>query len=295
MNLTQLRAFDAIVRTGSFTAAAQQLHISQPAVTSHIRQLEAYYQVSLFRRQGRRVVPTDLGVELAEVARELFHHEERAVDLLEGHRRLRRGTLRLAADGPYRAVPLVAAFRERYPGIRVSLWIGSTGAVQEAIIEERCDLAVQAHVQADERLLVVELSSENIIVFVSADHPWARAGRSSVHITELDAQPIVIREPGSTTRRRFDEACTQAGVSPDLSIETTSRETVKEAVAANLGIGVIAREELRADERFWPLAVEGADMRYTDQVVCLRRRAELRLLREFLYLAERHAAELAAG
>lgn len=285
MNLSQLRAFNAVIRTGSYTAAAEHLGVSQPAITAHVRQLEAYYEVDLIRRQGRASVPTELGTQLAQISRELFHYEEKAVDLLAGHKQLKTGTLHIAADGPYEAVPLIAQFQRRHPGVHMNLWIGTTEDVQRAVLEERFDVAIVGHVSSDERLHRVPLDSEDIIVFVHENHPWSLDGRDSVSIQELVGESIIVRERGSTTRLRFDHACKAAGFAPDYVIETTSRETLKEAVAAGLGIGVIAASELRNEARFWPLRVKGADMRFTEEVVCVKRRMDLRLVREFLSIA----------
>jgi len=126
VNLLQLRAFDAVVRTGSFTAAARRLHVSQPAVTNHVRALEEYYEVALFRRRGRGVEATALGERLATISHRLFTLEDEASELLSAHRGLARGTLSIAADGPYILIPLVAAFRARHPGVRVALSIASS-------------------------------------------------------------------------------------------------------------------------------------------------------------------------
>jgi DNA-binding transcriptional LysR family regulator len=118
-----------VVRTGSFTAAAKAMHVTQPAVTNHIRALEDYYGVALFRRVGRGVEPNELGRALAELSRQLFTLEQEATDLLQASKALRRGTLRIGADGPYILIPLVAAFRQRFPGVRVGLTIGNTQTV----------------------------------------------------------------------------------------------------------------------------------------------------------------------
>jgi LysR family transcriptional regulator, low CO2-responsive transcriptional regulator len=289
MNLSQLRAFNAVVRTGSFTAAARLLGVSQPAVTAHVRQLEGYYEVDLIRRQGRVSVATQIGEQLAQISRELFHFEEQAVDLLSAHKRLKTGTVYIAADGPYAAVPLVAEFQRRHPGVHMNLWIGTTEDVERAVLEERFDIGILGHVGADERLHRVALGSEAIIVFVHEAHAWAKSGRESVDISELAGLPIIVRERGSTTRLRFDGACKAAGLAPDYVIETTSRETLKEAVAAGLGVGVIAATELRNEDRFWPLHVSGADMGFTEEVVCVKRRMDLRLVREFLWIAQHSA------
>ncbi len=286
MNLSQLRAFDMVARTGSFTAAAKAMHVTQPAVTNHIRALEDYYGVALFRRVGRGVEPNELGRALADLSRQLFTLEEEATDLLQASKALRRGTLRIGADGPYILIPLVAAFRQRFPGVRVGLTVGNTQKVQEALMNERCDVTIQAQLERDERLHVQTLSSYKVIVFVSTSHPLAKAERSEIRMKELDGAPVILRERGSSARRMFDQATKQAGVRPDYVIETTSRETVKEAVAAGLGIGVISEAELRQDSRFWPLRVKDADMTYTEYVVCLERKKNLRLLSEFFRLVE---------
>jgi aminoethylphosphonate catabolism LysR family transcriptional regulator len=286
MNLLHLRAFDMVVRTGSATGAAARLHVTQPAVTNHLKALEERYEVSLFTRSGRRLRPTPLGEQLAEISGRLFALEEDAVELLRQGQTLRGGTLRLASDGPYLLVPVAKAFRERFPGVRLSLRILNTQEVTAALLEERCDVAIQSEYHDDERLHATDIARMEIIVFVAASHPWAAQGRLRIDIAELDAQPVVIREPGSTTRRIFDEACAGAGVTPDYVLETTSRETVKEATAAGLGIGVIAENEFRQEPRLWPLRVEGAPMGYTDQVLCLNRRRSTRVVSEFLAVTD---------
>jgi aminoethylphosphonate catabolism LysR family transcriptional regulator len=282
MNLSQLRAFDAVVRTGSFTAAAQRLFVSQPAVTNHVKALEAYYEVALFQRHGRGVEPTELGRELAEISRRLFGMEEEAVEILQAHKTLRTGTLRIASDGPYIAIPLVKAFKARFPEIQVSVNIHNTRDVLATLLDERCDIAVQAQTPVDERLYSLPLARHRIIVFVSADHAWAKSGRSSISIHDLHGAPVILREHGSTTRQVFETGCLSAGVEPDYTLETTSRETVKEAVAAGLGIGVVAGPELRPDPRFHPLSINDIDLEYIEQVTCLARRQGLRVVREFM-------------
>ena len=286
MNLAQLRAFDAVARTGSVTEAATRLFVTQPAVTSHIKALENTYDVALLRRQGRGVTPTDLGHSLAAISREIFSLENHAVELLRAHERLTQGTLHIAADGPYIAVPLVAEYRRRFPGVRVTVEIASTARVQEALAAERCDVSIQGSLVEDDALHVIELDDFEIIAFANRDHPWARDGRETVPFAEIDRHPVVAREPGSTMRRRLDEACAEAGIEPEYFLETTSRETVKEAVAAGLGIGVISEAELRPDPRLWPVRLSGPNLRYTERVVCLRRRRTLAAIREFLHIAE---------
>ncbi len=286
MNLVQLRAFDAVVRTGSITEAARRLHVTLPAVTSHVKALEHTYDVALLRRRGRGVEPTEIGRALAEISQELFALEDRAAVLLRAHEHLTQGTLRIAADGPYVAVPLVAEFRRRFPKVRVSVEIASTAQARATLLAERCDVSILGSPVEDGALYVVELAEFDIIAFVNREHPWACDRRETVPFPEMDGRPVIAREAGSTMRRRFDAACAETGIKPEYFIETTSRETVKEAVAAGLGIGVISEAELRPDPRLWPVRLTGTDLRYTERVVCLERRRALAVIREFLRVAD---------
>jgi aminoethylphosphonate catabolism LysR family transcriptional regulator len=291
MNLTQLRVFDTVMRTGSVTSAARRLHVTQPAVTNHLKALEDYYDVVLFRREGRSLRATALGHELAEISGRLFALDEDAASLLEATKALTRGTVRIASDGPYLLVPIVKAFRERFPGVRVGLQIANTDDVQSMLLSERCDVTVQAHREDDPRVFAMPLAVFELIMFVNLEHPWALEARTSVAIDELRDRGMIVRDPGSTTRRVLDQACEEAGFSPDYVIETTSRETVKEAVAAGLGIGVVAGYELRDDPRFWPLHVTGADMSFTEEVLCPNRRRNMRVVRELLKVTEEVVAQ----
>jgi aminoethylphosphonate catabolism LysR family transcriptional regulator len=286
MNLTQLRVFDTVMRTGSVTSAANRLHVTQPAVTNHIKALEEHYDVSLFRRQGRNLRATRLGHELAEISGRLFALEEQAGNLLEATHKLEHGAIRIASDGPYLMIPIVKAFRQRFPGVRVEIEITNTEAVQAMLVAERCDVTIQGQREEDSRVHTRQLSAFELIVFVHQDHPWAKQERDCIDIAELDGPGIVVREPGSTTRRVLDLAFENAGFAANYSIETTSRETVKEAVAAGLGIGVIPDYELRDDVRFRPMRVLGADLSFSEAVQCLNRRRTMRVVREFLAVTE---------
>src|SRR5262245_48364244 len=112
MNHAQLRAFHAVALTGSFTAAARRLRVSQPAVTMQVKALEDAYGVELFRRRGRTIERTELANELWDLTTRIFGTEEAAEELLGAARALRKGRLRIGADAPYHVMELLAAFRE---------------------------------------------------------------------------------------------------------------------------------------------------------------------------------------
>lgn len=291
MNLIQLRAFDAVARDGSFTRAAERLSVSQPAVTAHVKALENYYGVTLFQRRGRGIEPTELGRQLATISRRLFAAADEAADLLEATRELHEGRLEIAADGPHLLMPLLAAFRARYPGVSLALTMGNARDTLAHLLAERCDLAVLAELAADPALHAVAFQRHPIVAIVARGHPWALAGRASLAFAELDGVPMVMREPQSVTRRSVEAVCRERGVRPLRMLEIASREAMKEAVAAGLGIGVISAAELGRDERFHALGFADADIHHTQYLACLERRREMRPVRAFFSLLPALAAD----
>jgi LysR family transcriptional regulator, low CO2-responsive transcriptional regulator len=280
MNYAQLRAFHAVASAGSFTRAAEALHVTQPTLSGQVKELEASYGVRLFDRRGRRIEPTELGRSLLDVTRRLFSLETEAEQLLAATRGLKRGHLRVGADAPYHVMPALAAFGQKYPGVRLSLAIGNSEELLHELFEHRSDVAVLADIVGDPRLLALPLRRDPLIAFVDRNHPWAR--RRRVRAAELAGQRLVLREPGSTTRRSFETAMARAGLALADVLEIGSREAVREAVAAGLGVGVVSEAEFGRDNRLRALAIEDLELDTTEYAVCLAERRELRLVKAFL-------------
>ncbi|WP_433898108.1 LysR substrate-binding domain-containing protein [Pseudomonas sp. PSE1(2024)] len=284
MNLFQLRAFDAVAREGSFTRAAARLFISQPAVTGHIKALEEHYQITLLRRTARRVELTEEGIKLAAITRAMFGMAEEAQALLEANRQLLTGRLEVAADGPHMVMPMLASLRARYPGITVNLRLGNAQETLAALLSEHADVAVLTEVEPRKGLHLQALSESRICALVPEGHPWAtRSGE--VRLKELDQVIMVLREPSSITRRTFDQACAQASVSPRVLLELDSREAVTEAVAAELGVGVVSSVEVSHDPRVVAIPIAGEGLVNRHMIGCVERRRELRLIHAFFGLA----------
>ncbi|QLL11309.1 LysR substrate-binding domain-containing protein [Pseudomonas chlororaphis] len=283
MNLFQLRAFDAVAREGSFTRAAARLFISQPAVTGHIKALEEHYQIILLRRTARRVELTEEGSKLAAITRALFGLAEEAQAMLEDNRQLLTGRLEVAADGPHLVMPMLASLRERYPGITVNLRLGNAQETLAALLSEHADVAVLTEVEPRKGLHLQSLGESRICALVPQGHPWL-AEPEGVWLERLDQMIMVLREPSSITRRTFDAACAQAGINPKVLLELDSREAVTEAVAAQLGVGVVSSLELSPDPRVRAVPIIGEGLLNRHMLGCLERRRELRLIQAFLAL-----------
>lgn len=288
MNYSRLRAFYAVAREGGFTRAARALNVTQPTVSGQVKALEEDYGVRLFERRGRRVETTPLGRELFETARRMFDIEEEARDILAAARELRRGHLRVGADGPYHVIPALAAFNRRYPGLDVSLKMGNSDEVLRDLLNYACDVAVLANVAEDARLLAIPLRRDSLVIFVARNHPLAR--RPAVGLKELDGEAMVMREVGSATRRIFEHALAESGVRPRSVMEMDGRESVREAVAAGLGLGVVSEAEFTPDRRLKALSIGGARLTMTEYVVCLRERRKLKAVGAFVDLAGTLAA-----
>ena len=276
-----LRSFHAVATHGSFTRAAEMLNITQPTLSGQVKDLEVRYGTKLFLRLGRRIELTDIGRSAFNITRLLFRHEEEVEHLLQSARALTSGELRVAADSPYIATPLLAQFQRIYPGIQISIQYGNSQQLMSWIESRRCDVAFLPNIpQGEDRLYSIPLVPDRLVVFVSQEHAWAE--RRSVAIEELVAQRVVLREKGSRTRSILEEAIADAGLTLDDVMEIGGREGVREAVAAGFGVGIVAESELLADSRLRALPVSNAELVHAEYVVCLQEMRSLRVNDAFL-------------
>ena len=282
MRYTQLRSFHAVAEAESVTAAASQLNVSQPTLTTQIRQLEEEYSIELFVRTGGRLRLTDAGRQLQQITRRMLADEADARHFLTESRELRTGQLRVGAVGPFHATEMLVAFHARYPKIDISVSVGNSNAVLRNLLEFQSDVAVLAFVENDERLWFSQYSQDAIVAFGRRDHPLFAPHRTGIHIAELHEQAMVAREHGSNTRRASDAAMARANVQPRIVMEIGSREAVREAVASGVGFGFVSSAEYIADERIRSLPVVDAKIFNYAHIVCRRDRLQSRLISAFL-------------
>jgi len=287
MNHSQLRAFHAVATEGSFTRAASALRVTQPTLSGQVKALEEAYGVKLFDRRGRGTQMTGLGLALLEITRRHFSLEDEAEQLLAAARGLLHGELRLGADSPYNVIPLLAAFGRRYPAIGRSISFGNTEHVLHRLFEHQSDVVVAPEIGADPRLRALPFKRDRLVVFVDRAHGWSR--RRSIRLRDLSGQPMVLRETGSTTRAVFDRAIARAGIGLGEALELGSREAVREAVAAGLGIGVVSEGELGNDDRLHQLPVRDHKLEVMEYAACLPERAAVPVVKAFFELADEMA------
>ncbi|WP_028446195.1 LysR substrate-binding domain-containing protein [Chitinimonas koreensis] len=240
-----LSSFYEVARQCSVTAAAKRLGISQPTLTGRIRQLEEQYGIELFYRRGSRLELTDVGARLMPLAQGMLREAAEADFLLRsagGLSGLGGGRLRLGATGPYYILPAMAAFRQAYPRIALSLDIGNSREVIEALCDCRVDLAVSSHALDDERLCRRTIARSPLVLVLRADHPLA--GRTVVELADLAGLPLLLREEGSMTRQLTEQALAAAGVCPVQAMVLGSREAIHEAIRLGLGCSLLPAGEV---------------------------------------------------
>jgi aminoethylphosphonate catabolism LysR family transcriptional regulator len=281
---SQLRAFHAVATEGSFTKAAANLNVTQPTLSGQVRALEERYGVHLFDRRRRKIEVTDIGRQLLEITWRLFNLEIEAEQVLTAAKGLKRGHLRIGADAPYHSVPFLVMFNRRYPNLRLSMSIGNSTNLQSDLLDQSCDVAIAANVNPDPRIFAIPFRQDQLIAFVDRAHPWAK--RRRIQLADLTGNRLVLREPSSTTRQCFDRAVSAAGIKIGEVLEIGSREAIREAVAAGLGIGIVARAEFGDDIRLKALEFEGPVMASTEYVACLADRKSTPLVKAFLDIVQ---------
>ncbi len=284
MRYVQLRAFHHVAICGGFSRAAEQLCLTQPAISDQVRKLEEEYNVLLFNRHKKQVTLTAAGERLLEITRRMFDTESQALELLSETRALRSGTLRIIADSAHHLLHVLPRFRTAHPGVRISIRAGNTDAVIESLYGYDADVGVLGEVPASRDFECLRLNSTPIVAFVARGHPLA--GRRSFSLGDLGRLPLVLRERGSRTRRKLEDAAAAAGVVLEPAIEAEGREAVREIVASGAGVGFVSAAEFGEDPRLVRIPIEGADRMTMDEaLICLRERRGGKLVQAFFEMA----------
>jgi aminoethylphosphonate catabolism LysR family transcriptional regulator len=259
------------------------LSLTQPAVSDQVKKLEETYDVLLFNRQKKQVTLTPAGRQLLELTRRMFDNEQQVLELLEESRVMQSGTLRIIVDAASHLLPILPIFRERFPNVRVAMKTGNTETVIASLYAYQADLGILGEIPRRQDFEIIKLSSSPIIGFVAATHPLAEIGKISLR--KLSAYPLVLRERGSKTRQKLEEAALAAGVVLHPTIEAEGRESLHEIVAAGGCIGFVSSAEFGHDSRVVPIRIEGSEMIMDEALICLRERSGNKLVKTFLEIA----------
>lgn len=241
----RLTVFRAVARRQHFSRAADDLDLSQPAVSKHIRLLEAEWGVQLFHRLGSRVELTDAGRILADYAERVAVLTEETRRVLAEMAGLQRGYLRLGASttpGLYLLPEILARFQARYPGVEVTLAISNSADVARRVLDAEFDLGFVGAPAAAPGLQVRPFAEDEIILIVPPGHALVQQRALAPEI--FAGATLILREAGSGTRQLVEAHLAQWGLRPKRVLELPGCEAVKRAVAAGLGIAWISRRAI---------------------------------------------------
>ena len=279
ITLSALRTFVAVVTAGSFSKAAADLGVSQPSVSIQLNGLERACRVLLLRRRPRLEL-TEAGRDLLVRARLILSRLEQFEDSVDALTTLKRGSLAVGLSGPHVAMQRIASFLVVHPAIRLSTRIGNTSALLADIAQCRIDVALVAMMEPVASLSCTRIYDLRLSVCVPSSH--SLAGHRRISPQSLAGLPFIGREDGSVTRAVADRVFAAAGVTPDLRLEVTGREAMKEAIVAGLGIGVLFAHEAEGDRRLAAIEIAGPEGRAGIYAVALEESRDIPAVRAFI-------------
>jgi DNA-binding transcriptional LysR family regulator len=242
--------FHEVAKFKSFSRAAENLFVSQPAVSKHIRQLEQKLGMGLIRR-GRG------GFDLTEAGEMLFKHTHKICNnlqeiesVLDNLRKDHHGLLKIGTTESYSKClmpKLLSGFQTYNPSIRITLEVGNSEEIEKGLLDYKNDIGLIGLAKASSKFESVPFLKEELVLIVSPDHPLGK--RKAVSLKEIEGYPFIIRAKGSTTRRILFHAYEEFDIHPSLLIEAGSSEFIKQWVSEGKGVSVIVKRLGEDEER----------------------------------------------
>jgi DNA-binding transcriptional LysR family regulator len=248
LNFNQLRIFYHAAKHLNFTAAANELFITQPAVTAQMKTFEEFCNLKLFKKRGRKIYLTDEGKALFDYAERIFKYEKEIEDVIDDMKELKRGVLRLGTTKTYARyfMPfLISSFREAYPHIKIHLDEGSSRDMIYSLVDVKNEVAVIAKVEDHPDVRFIPFSREEMVIIVSTEHPFVR--KKAVTFAELAQEPFIMKENGSGTRKLVEDLFARDNCVPNVLMETSNTEFIKQSVMRGEGVSFLVREAVDAE------------------------------------------------
>ncbi|MBW8457726.1 MAG: LysR family transcriptional regulator [Thiobacillus sp.] len=260
LTLRQFRVFDAVARHLSFSRAAEELHLSQPAVSMQVRGIEAILGMRLTEQLGKKIFLTEAGREVLHASQAITARLDDLQANLAQLQSIDSGQLNLAATSTVNviATDILARFRGRHPGVSVHLDVSNRAAVLDQLVGNRIDLAIMGQVPDGLGLDAIRFLDNPLVVIAPPDHPLV--GQKNISMTSLATESFLVREAGSGTRGAMERFFAARGLEIRSSMEMSSNEAIKQAVQAGLGLGILSLQTLEMElalKRLAVLEVEG--------------------------------------
>lgn len=293
MTVRHLKIFLEVYRSGGITRASEALHMTQPAVTRAIQELEGYYGVRLFDRINRRLLVTEAGKQLYAQALhlvDLFDHMETSLRNWDAL-----GVLRIGGSvalGTYILPDLVLRFRSAHPGLRTQVTVSNGGMLQRALLDNRLDLALIEGAVSDPDLVAQPFCSDELLLIVPPGHPLLC--REKVSLEDLPAWDLLLRETGSACRAYLDNVFAIRGLVVQPVWESTSTQALVRAVHKGLGISLLPRMLVQPEIDRGTVCVcplEGEKLIHRNHIVWHRNKFLTHAAQDFIALCRQFAAQ----
>lgn len=267
LSLYKLEVFNTVAMEGSFSKAAKRLLLSQPAISMHIRDLEASLQAPLFVRSNRGVTLTPAGETLLDYTRCILRMLAEAESAIVSMNKLANSQLAIGATpgaGLHLLPEWIQGFQRRYPGVKVALRTETTQGILSEIQSGRLDIGfIEGEVAPEPPINLHPFKDIDMFVMVGPQHPWW--DRKTVTIADLDGEPFITRPPGSRTRAWLDQFFERHDIAPSVIAEFDRPEAIAGAVASGMAITILPDwgNGKEADAKLRPLTIEGIQLRRT--------------------------------
>jgi DNA-binding transcriptional LysR family regulator len=268
MDLWQLNIFCKVIELKSFSRAGKAVHLSQPTISSHIKDLEDHFECRLIDRLSKEAIPTKAGELLYDYAKRILALRDETETALAEYNGKIRGRLVIGGStipGTYLMPQMIGDFKRKYPDVIVSLVIGDTDYIIERILKGSLELGVVGAKAETRKIIQKKLIEDEMRLIVPADHRWA--GGKRVSLKRLFSEPFILRESGSGTLKSLDHSLSGCGHSiENLNVvaELGSTQAICQGIKTGAGVSVISTlavaEDLQAG-KLKALEVDGLDLR----------------------------------
>jgi DNA-binding transcriptional LysR family regulator len=293
VSMRQIQLFVEVAKRQSFVRTAEAMHLSPPAVTMQIKELEAAVELPLFDRRGRSVSLTTAGEYFLVYAKRVLSTLKDAEDAMARLRRTEIGVLAigLVSTAKYFVPRLLAAFRQEYPGIEARLSVsGNREQLVAQLQENTIDLAIMGRPPKELATRAEPFAAHPLVFVAPPGQQLLKDERPT--LAELEAQPFIVREPGSGTRRAMEDFLRLQQIAPRVTMEMSSNETIKQAVMAGMGVSFLSLHTLGLELQsglLRILAVPGTPIMRTWNIVHLQSKTLSPAAEAFRYYVLEHA------
>jgi DNA-binding transcriptional LysR family regulator len=248
MNLNQLKVFYLAAKIGNLSKAARELNITQPAMTKGIQRLQDFYDIKLFNRFGKKLVLTDAGLGLYQIAEKIFDLEVKAEDSIREFQQLKKGHIRIHAGesfGAYYLPSMINPLSKKYPSIRISVTILPTELIVKNVADLKNDIGFASYHVAHEKLVCREILEDKMVFIASPGHRLVNKKRLT--IMDLAGQSVIVHENGSVPSQAIGEFIRKNKIDIRIPLELSSNRAIIQAVAGGLGIALVSRHVAREE------------------------------------------------